>query len=102
MHPDWNVQCCEVRDRAALAMQMHQLSQLSWAQLRQVNHHKNGYEKIERSAIRAPLPPGVTDDVDLIAFRFSEMKPMVGYRGRDRRTFHILYLDHNRRLYDHG
>jgi hypothetical protein len=42
----------------------------------------------------------VTEEVNLIAFRFDGKKPMVGYR--DGVTFYVLFLDRSFTLYDHG
>lgn len=58
-----------------------------------------GFEKIEPSQVRQSLPSSVTEDVNLIAFRFSGKAPMVGYR--DGQVFHVLWLDHDFSLYDH-
>lgn len=94
------VDCCEQKEKAALADKLFRLSQLSWAEIRQQNRHKLGYEKISRNVIKSAIPPHVTEDVDLIAFRFCGMAPMVGYK-RDA-TFFILWLDRAFTLYDHG
>lgn len=94
------VDCCELKEKAALSDKLFRLSQLSWAQIRQQDRHKLGYEKIARNAIKSAIPPHVTEDVDLIAFRFHGMAPMVGYK-RDA-TFFILWLDRVYTLYDHS
>jgi hypothetical protein len=59
-----------------------------------------GCEKIARDAIRRPIPPGVTEDVTFLAFRFHGMKPMVGYRVNE--MFHIIWFDRDFTLYDHS
>ncbi|KYQ97917.1 hypothetical protein AWY96_05135 [Serratia plymuthica] len=93
------IDCCERDEKAALADKMFRLSQLSWSQIRQQDRHKLGYEKIARDAFNTAIPAHVTEDVDLIAFRFCGMAPMVGYK-RDA-TFFILWLDRNYSVYDH-
>lgn len=91
---------CDATEKAALADTLHQLCQQTWAELATRHRHKGGYEKIDRTALRTDVPPHLTAEVNLLAFRFCGLKPMVGYR--DRRTFHILYLDRDFTLYDHG
>ncbi|EML0361258.1 hypothetical protein RI835_000583 [Providencia rettgeri] len=61
--------------------------------------HGLGFEKIKSSSIKASIPKHITDDVDLIAFRFFGMSPMVGYRNES--TFFIVWLDRSFTLYDH-
>ncbi len=59
-----------------------------------------GFETITRGAISRPVPAHITEDVTFIAFRFSGMKPMVGYRVDG--MFHIIWFDCTFNLYDHG
>ena len=104
MHSDYSVRACTREDRASFADALYELSQLTWAQLRQSPRHGKGYEKIPRGQLRVPLPPSltITEDVDFIAFRFAGMKPMIGFRDRDGRTFRIVYLDPRFQVYNHG
>ena len=46
------------------------------------------------------MPTHITNDQDFIAIRFHQLKPVVGYRIE--RIFHIVWLDYNMTLYDHG
>lgn len=91
---------CDRDEKAALVDKLHRLSNLTWGQIKQQDRHGLGFEKISRHSIRAAAPQHVTPDVDLIAFRFSGMKPMVGYRREA--TFFVLWLDRDFTLYDHG
>lgn len=91
---------CESDDKAAFVDRLHTLSKMTWQQIQVSPRHGLGHEKIEQNAIRTGLPPHVTKDVTLLAFRFNGKKPMVGYRSG--RVFHILFVDHNFTLYDHG
>lgn len=91
---------CEKDEKAAFADTLHQLSQRTWVELKQINRHKAGFEIIDRKKIRSGIPDFVTPDTNLIAFRFSGLKSMVGYRLRS--VFHILWLDRDFTLYDHG
>ena len=46
------------------------------------------------------MPPHITGEVNLLAFRFFGRRPMVGYRNRT--TFHVLWLDRDFTLYSHA
>ena len=74
-------------------------SQSTWKQLNQYHRHGQGYEKINRDALKAPIPGFIKPDVNFIAFRFSGKAPMVGFR--DKSTFYILWFDARFDLYDH-
>ena len=76
------------------------MSQLTWNEIRSAHRHGLGGEKIDRTAIKRPIPSHVTEDVTFLAYRFSGMKPMVGYRLKE--MFHIIWLDRDFTLYDHG
>jgi len=91
---------CEEDDQAAFSLKLYRLSKLTWSQIQSQDRHKLGYEKISRDAIKAPIPNFITEDVNFIAFRFSGMKPMVGYR--DGTIFYVIWLDRNFTLYDHN
>lgn len=90
---------CEKDEKAALSDKLYRLSKLAWSEIKQQDRHKLGFEKISRSAINASIPPHVTPDIDLIAFRFHGKKAMVGYRQLA--VFHILWLDRSFKLYSH-
>ena len=100
MRNDYCLKDCTKEQKAAFADKLFELSRCTWSQLRQADRHGLGYEKIERNSVRAEIPPSVTDDVALIAFRFYGKAPMVGYRSKDG-VFNILWLDSNFKLYPH-
>ncbi|MFC7552647.1 hypothetical protein ACFQU7_10850 [Pseudoroseomonas wenyumeiae] len=91
---------CEKDEKIALLDALYKRSKLSWGELKQQNRHKLGFENISRSSIRGSVPRIVTDDVQIIAFRFHGMAPMVGYR--DREVFRVIWLDRAFTLYKHG
>jgi hypothetical protein len=82
---------CDKDDRAAFATKLRELSQLTWSEITCSGRHGLGFEKIDRTSIKAPIPEHITDDVNLIAFRFSGKKPMVGYRSYE--IFYIVWCD---------
>lgn len=91
---------CDKDEKAALASTLHKLSQLSWNQLRLAPRHGVGYEIIENNSFRVAIPKHITEDVHLIAFRFSGKAPMIGYK--DEAVFRIVWLDRVFKVYDHG
>ncbi|CAD5935351.1 hypothetical protein PCC9214_01564 [Planktothrix tepida] len=91
---------CDQDEKAALVSTFYKLSQLSWRELRRAPRHGLGYEIIDRKSFRVTIPKHITEDVNLIAFRFSGLKPMVGYR--DEAIFRIIWLDKSFKVYDHG
>lgn len=86
--------------KAALADALFKRSRMTWGQLKLAHRHGLGYEKIGRGSFKVGIPACVKEDVDLIAFRFMAMAPMVGFR--DGQVFRVLWLDHNFSVYDHG
>lgn len=73
---------------------------ISWNEIKRLDRHGLGTEKIPKSAIKAPIPKFITEDVsDFLAFRYKGMNPMVGYRQRE--VFFVLWFDHDFTLYPH-
>ncbi len=91
---------CTKDEKAAFADRVRLLSQKSWAELRMCPRHGLGYETIRRDRIKSGIPCVVTDDVNIIAFRFHGLKPMVGFRSNDG-TFYIVWFDRDFSLYEH-
>lgn len=88
-------------DKAAFSDSIYKRKQVTWSDIKKIGRHSLGFEKISKSSIKAPIPTFITDDVDhFLAFRFSGMKPMVGYRNKN--VFFVLWFDHDFTLYDHG
>jgi hypothetical protein len=96
-----NVQNCDEGNRAALASKLFELTQLNWVDIT-LSHKKGmGSERIPRTEIKVPIPPSITPDLEeFLSIRYNGKRPMVGYR--DERVFHIVFLDHNFKVYDHG
>lgn len=100
LQPNFCITDCTTDEKASFSHMLYKLSRFPWRELRQAPRHGLGYEKLERSSIKASIPQCVTEDVILIAFRFSGKKAMVGYRSGDG-VFNILWLDRNFTLYAH-
>ncbi len=97
MSKDYSISQCTKDEKAALVDTFYQLSQLTWSQIKASPRHGLGYEKIDRKSIKSSIPVHIKDDVNLIAFRFCGMAPMVGYR--DGSVFYIIWLDRDFTLY---
>ena len=91
---------CIDDDKIAFVDQFFKLSRLSWKQIKNNDRHKLGCEKINHFSIKTAIPPNITPDVILLAFRFNGKKPMIGFR--DKATFHIIWFDKDFTLHNHG
>lgn len=94
-----SVSTCEHTEKAALADTLYKLGQMTWAEIMQAGRHQSGCEKIKWSQIKAQGKDAITPDSNVLAFRFSGMKPMIGYRLDE--TFYVMWLDRAFNVYDH-
>lgn len=87
---------CTKDEKAAFADRIHRLSQQTWSQIFQGGRHGGGFEKINE-----PLSwmPDKFSEKQIIAFRFSGMKAMLGFS--DKEIFYILGLDRDFTSYGH-
>lgn len=90
---------CERDEKAALADRLHELSQLTWQQVMQADRHGQGCETIKRTSIKTAIPPCITEDSNILAFRFCGKAPMVGFRREE--VFYLVWLDRDFSLYNH-
>ena len=100
MRKGYCLEDCSEEERAAFASTLYRLSQLTWAEIKTSPRHGMGTEKIDKSSIKGDSTNHLSEDVTLLAIRFSGLKPMVGYR--DGAIFHIIWLDYNFTLYKHS
>jgi hypothetical protein len=98
---DYCLSNLEKDDKAAFADSMFKRKSVTWNQIQQMDRHGLGYEKIALSSLKKVVPPKfITEDQsNVIAFRFSGKKPMIGYRHKN--IFYVLWFDHNFTVYDH-
>lgn len=80
---------------SALAKGLHDLAQLSWAQIQQARRQGIGFELIPRKQIKVPLNSFADNLDDVLSFRLSGRWRLIGHR--DNRVLSILYVDP-----DHG
>ncbi len=90
---------CQQVEKAAFVDTLYKLSRVTWAQINVSGRHGLGIEVIKQESIKASIPKNITNDTNIIAFRFYGKAPMVGYR--DGRVFYVIWLDRNYTLYDH-
>jgi hypothetical protein len=100
MQSPYCVDNLSAKQKALFAEAMWRHSHVTWLEITVAPKHGLGQEDIPRRKIRGKIPKHVTEDVDFIALRCFGKAPMVGYR--DGRIFHVLWLDHDFSLYDHG
>lgn len=87
-------------DKAAFADAIFKRKSITWSDIKKLDRHALGFEKIDKSSIKAPLPRFITEDMDhFLAFRFNGMKPMIGYRKQN--IFFVLWFDKDFTLYAH-
>lgn len=80
---------------------LYTLSRLTWAQINSAPRHGLGPERMPKHQIKATIPSCVTDDVNLLVFRWKGKLPFVGFR--DGRVLHLLWIEQSfGDLYDHG
>jgi hypothetical protein len=106
-HIMFSIECCsgpccyrkikEQRDRSDFADRLHELSQLTWGQLKQSSKSALGYETLDHIEIdRSNFPPGSRT----IAFRYHDYHRMWGYRDPEG-VFHITGFDYDGKRYKH-
>lgn len=101
IHPDYSVDKLSQDDKAAFLDAIFKRGKMKWNELQLSGRHKLGSEKINIDSIKAELPNSISGDVEfLLAFRYFDMKPFLGYRKRF--IFHIVFIDYQRNIYDHG
>lgn len=96
----WQIADCSTEQKASLADTIHLLSSINWQDIYNAPRQGHGSETLSQEVIDATIPTIVTPDTTLIGVRFHNRSRMVGFR--EGAIFHIVWLDHNMRLYDHG
>ena len=94
------ISSCQKDEKAALTDRLHQLSQLVWQRIQESSRHGQGCEIISRASMRVSIPDCITEDTNILAFRFFGKAPMVGFRREE--VFYIVWLDRDFTVYDHS
>lgn len=101
LHPNYCLDTCQSEDRERLIERLYQLSKMSWQDIQLTNKHGFGSEKIKRESINPAIPQQISEDVTFfLALRYNGKKPIVGYRNGA--IFHLVYIDYNFTVYNHG
>lgn len=73
-------------------LRLKKLSELGWQEIAKSGRHGFGMEKIPREIIKHDIPPQITPEVPLFAFRATGSNlPFVGFR--EGRIFHIIFVE---------
>jgi len=96
---EYSLSSCQKEQKAAFADTISKLSLLTWQQINSSGRHGSGYEKISKDSMKPSIPSHITDDINLIAFRFCGMAPMIGYK--EDAIFRVIWLDKGFKAYKH-
>lgn len=96
----YDVDDLQAEDQCLFLKRLRHLSKMKWLEVINAPRHGAGKEKINTNSIQVAVPRFVTDDVDLWSLRFTQRKAMVGWRSGD--VFHVVWIDHNFTVYNHG
>ena len=88
---------CTAEEKRDFAESIFKRRDSSWSRLVQESRHALGSEKITHG--HDVIVPPEFRSVQLLAFRFSGKKPMIGYRERD--VFYVLWFDRDFTVYRH-
>lgn len=96
----FDANCCDDKLRKDLLTKLTKMCRTTWEDLQRLGK-KSGFESLERSAIKVPLPSCVTDDVNkLHVIRFhGQSARLIGYRLGA--VFYVLFIDAELKLYKH-
>ena len=96
LQKSYGVKDCSQTQKAHLVDTLSDMGCRTWKDLKHLDRHKGGYEKIEE--LRHKLPEKFKEATP-IAFRFSGMAPMIGVRVDEK--FYLIWIDANMVLYKH-
>lgn len=99
----WGLKNLDKNKKSGLLEQLCKLSSLTWTQINSSGRHGMGKENINpgTSGLKCKLPPDIySEDSNIYALRYSNNLPFVGIRSGF--VFHLLGIDHNFTLYNHG
>lgn len=87
-------------ERGLLLEAFRKLGSMTWSQINSAPRHGLGYERMPFDQIKAPRPACISDDTNLLVFRWKGKLPFVGFR--DGRVLHVLWVEQNfGDLYNH-
>lgn len=89
---------CEHTDLPALIDRFKMISHFTWKEWKIAPRTGYGLEPMPRNALKKGIPPGVTDDVNFLVFRFAKGR-VIGFR--DDIIFQIIHIDCKFKAYKH-
>lgn len=95
----FDVEDCEKDDQAAFARRLCKWSKMTWQEIQSHEKHGLGHETMPHKSMRVALPPQITPDVNILVFRLSFPKTIIGYK--DGVVFYVLWIDPDLKCYDH-
>ena len=89
---------CQPNEKQALAESIFKRRDMTWKSIQREPRHGLGYEKINQ--LNVAKPNCVPNGASILSFRFCGKAAMVGFKEND--VFHILWLDREYTVYNHG
>ncbi|MFZ2430946.1 MAG: hypothetical protein WAW57_07365 [Lutibacter sp.] len=95
---------CDKRHKTEFITRLAKLSELGFKEINSSDRHSYGCEKISKDSLNIKIPSFITEDVDfLYAYRYNGRKnPFLAYRRPNSSILHIIAIDFNFTVYDHG
>ena len=101
MSEKYSIDKCSNEQKLSFINKVSKLSLLTWGQIINSPKHGLGTEKIEQNCIVGDtIPKIIKEDRTLLAIKFHNKSPMVGFRDRD--IFYVIWFDRDFTLYNHG
>jgi hypothetical protein len=83
LRPSHCISNCNTAEKAALVEKIRILTTMSWMAIGMEQKHGLGYEKIPQSQLKVAMPAHLTPEENILALRFSGLKPMLGYKDKE-------------------
>lgn len=101
LHKNHSLDQCDNDELVGLIRKLCSLSLMTWQNIQFSAKHATGSEKIARNSIKPSIPNNITEDVEhFLSIRFLGKKCFIGYRNHF--IFHIVYIDRDFTVYNHG
>ena len=99
---DWCITLCDPAQLRAFATFLRNYGKRTWGEIRQSRRESGGFEPISPDQFSGgPIPTPFTEESHAVVFRFhGDQCRVVGFL--ERAVFHIVWVDTNLSLYDHG
>ena len=88
---------CEIPARAAVALKLLKISQLTWRDIINAPREGNGFEMMSQESLKVSVPSTISPDVKMMIFRFSGAGRFAGFREND--VYHIALISEDHDLY---